>query len=454
MGLRIGTHLGALQALRSLDQAGRAEARTHERLSTGLRINRGSDDPSGLVLVEPIRAQLAAIEQASSNTQRAAGLISVADRALAETGDLLVRLRSNGVAALNSGVLGSETIRALQNSVDQGLRAIERIGATTRYGDAPLLNGKLEIQTSTPDPQLTKIDVQGGRFPAGFPVTEGVTVTAAATRAQAGGAISAAPQPSDSTVRVTGNRGMAEFAIAAGATQAEVIARFNAVREGTGIEADPSGTIRSIDYGSQATLNLQGSLAGVISDFSRGTDAAGSIGGAPAAGRGNTLEVNSNNLSAEVSVEPGVTGDFSFAILGGGARFQVGPAAGGEDDFTVGVSAVSTATLGGLSALSTGGANDLSRNPAGALAALDAAASEVSSLRGRLGSISGHVLEANRRALDTAFENLSASASSIRDADFAREAAAAVRNKLLKQAGLGVLRAANLNAGLALRLLS
>ena len=52
MGLRINTNVAALEALRNLSSTDRAQRRSLERLSTGLRINRASDDPSGLVISE------------------------------------------------------------------------------------------------------------------------------------------------------------------------------------------------------------------------------------------------------------------------------------------------------------------------------------------------------------------------------------------------------------------
>ena len=64
MGLRINTNNAALNALRNLGNADRAQQRSLQRLSTGLRINSASDDPSGLVISEQLRAQIASLKQA------------------------------------------------------------------------------------------------------------------------------------------------------------------------------------------------------------------------------------------------------------------------------------------------------------------------------------------------------------------------------------------------------
>ena len=63
MGLRINTNISSIRALRTLRSNDRSQARSLERLSTGLRINRGSDDPSGLVISEQLRSQVHALEQ-------------------------------------------------------------------------------------------------------------------------------------------------------------------------------------------------------------------------------------------------------------------------------------------------------------------------------------------------------------------------------------------------------
>ena len=93
MGLRINTNVSSIRALRNLRANDRNQARSLERLSTGLRINRGSDDPSGLVISEQLRSQVAALQQATTNSQNAMNLISVADAALGEVSNLLFKSR-------------------------------------------------------------------------------------------------------------------------------------------------------------------------------------------------------------------------------------------------------------------------------------------------------------------------------------------------------------------------
>ena len=69
MGLRINTNVPALTALRNIKITENRQAKSLERLSTGLRINRASDDPSGLAQAVDMRAQIASLNQAVENSE-------------------------------------------------------------------------------------------------------------------------------------------------------------------------------------------------------------------------------------------------------------------------------------------------------------------------------------------------------------------------------------------------
>ena len=461
MGLRIGTNIQGLTALRALGLYQRRENSTFEKLSTGLRINRASDNPAGLVLLEQLRSELTSIQQATENTQSARNMVNVADSALSQISDRIAGLRATAVAAQNTGVIGPRARQALQSVVNQNLNAIDRIARTTRFADQPLLNGNFEFQITAADTELEAIDVQGGQFTGGFPFTVNVNVTAAATRAQATGTISAAPQSAASTIRISGPRGSQDINLAAGASQQDVIDTFNEQRENTGVEATATGEIRTLDSGSAFTLNLQeisGDLEGITPGLTRGTDIVAQVQGEAASGQGNTVTFN-GTFQAELTVTPDTTGAFQFTIAGGGARFQLGPTSGGANNMMLGIPNVGTDVLGRtsgegtLASLVQGGGADLSTNPARTISILNAASREVTALRGRLGAVSDQVFEPNIQALGVAFENLSASRSILGDTNFAEEISKMVRNRLVREAGFHVLRQTNLNAGMALRLL-
>ena len=79
---RINTNVSSLYAQQGLAASQTSLNQSLQRLSTGLRINTGADDPSGLIASEQLRSELAGITQAVSNSQRANNVISTAEGAL------------------------------------------------------------------------------------------------------------------------------------------------------------------------------------------------------------------------------------------------------------------------------------------------------------------------------------------------------------------------------------
>lgn len=152
--MRIGSHLSRLDLaaqhnlLGALGQLGLSSL----RLATMQRINRGSDDPAGLIAVEQMQAELAAIREASDNASRAAGMVHVADAALAEVSNLLNSIRGNVVAAAGGGLSEAE-LGAKQIEVDAALEAIDRIGNITSLGGQRLLDG--DTLTFVLSPQIS-----------------------------------------------------------------------------------------------------------------------------------------------------------------------------------------------------------------------------------------------------------------------------------------------------------
>jgi flagellin len=124
------------------------------RLSTMQRINRGSDDPAGLIAVEQMRAELTAIREAEQNASRAGGVVHVADSALNEVGNLLNAIRGNVVTAAG-GMLSDAELAANQLEVDAALEAINRIGSMTSYGGKKLLDGSSSELTFVFSPDVS-----------------------------------------------------------------------------------------------------------------------------------------------------------------------------------------------------------------------------------------------------------------------------------------------------------
>ena len=181
---RINTNVSSLVAQKTL---GRSNAQLQEsltRLSTGLRINSGKDDPAGLIASENLRRDITSINKAISNTERANQLIATADSALGQVSSLLNDIRGLVVEAANTGVLSDEQIAANQLQVDSSLEAIDRIAQVTTFQGRKLLDGSLDFhhlyrrRTSVRD-----LNIDQANLGTAGSVAVSVDVTAAATQA-------------------------------------------------------------------------------------------------------------------------------------------------------------------------------------------------------------------------------------------------------------------------------
>jgi len=111
-------------------------------LATMSRINRGADDPAGLIAAESLRAEIASLDAADRTAERAGAAIDVADGALGQVSQLLNDIQGNVVAAASSTTSDAERA-AYQAEIDGAVEAINRIGATTEFNGQRLLDGSL-----------------------------------------------------------------------------------------------------------------------------------------------------------------------------------------------------------------------------------------------------------------------------------------------------------------------
>jgi flagellin len=142
---RINTNTSSLIAQNHLRQNTVDLQQALTRLSTGLRINVGKDDPAGLIASEALRSDITSIETAITNTERANQMIATADGALGLVSDLLNDIRGLVVEAANTGALSDDQISANQLQVDSSLEAINRIAQTTTFQGRRLLDGSLDF---------------------------------------------------------------------------------------------------------------------------------------------------------------------------------------------------------------------------------------------------------------------------------------------------------------------
>ena len=182
---RVNTNVSSLSAQTRLQRTNNDLQTALTRLSTGLKINGGKDDPAGLIASESLRSDITSIGKALTNTQRANQIIGTADSALGQVSSLLNDIRGLVTEAANKGGLSDDEIAANQLQVDSSLEAINRIAQTTTFQGRRLLDGSLDFQVQQGTGYTTVKDLQidSANLGAAGSVAISVNITSAATKA-------------------------------------------------------------------------------------------------------------------------------------------------------------------------------------------------------------------------------------------------------------------------------
>lgn len=118
------------------------------KLSSGERINKAGDDASGLAVSEKMRSQIRGLNQASRNIGDAVSFVQVAEGYLAETTDVLQRIRELSIQASN-GVYSDEDRMQIQVEVSQLVAEVDRIASSAQFNGMSLLTGRFSKESDT-----------------------------------------------------------------------------------------------------------------------------------------------------------------------------------------------------------------------------------------------------------------------------------------------------------------
>ena len=140
MAITLGTNIQSLQAQRRLGTATNSLSNTYERLSSGQRINKASDDAAGLAIADSLRADQRVATVAIRNANDGISSITIADSAMGEIGNVLSRLAELAEQSAN-GVYSNTQRSALANEFIALGSEIERIAVTTNFNGVTLLSG-------------------------------------------------------------------------------------------------------------------------------------------------------------------------------------------------------------------------------------------------------------------------------------------------------------------------
>lgn len=476
MSFRINTNVTALNALTNLGQVGDQLSQSINRLSTGLRINSGADDPAGLIISQEFQAQIGGIQQALRNNQDVNNYAKTADAALSEVSKLLNDARTLAVSSANAGVLDPSALQANQSQLSSIIDSITRIAQSTAFGDKKILDGSAGVQAANVNGADFSAITFTGQF-NGQAITTNSAVTISVTQAATEAQIASKTFSFGTTTLTAGSFTIngTTFTTTASDTVNSLLQKINAAQAQTGVRADYTAggaiTLTQTTFGSSYGINLADAngvlLAAAGSSSASGSDAtanaiittAGGLVTVPFTGGkfgSNGLQLVDANGNAFTVTENGnsVGSHLAAQLTVGSAQFQIGANANEAVTLSIGnyaadqlgVGAVAGLNLSNLDLTNATGASN-------AIKVIDAAIQQVAVGRGSIGSFQRNIVQANIASLSVAQESLTATLSSITDVDVAQEMTNFTKLQILQQSGVSVLAQANAAPQAVLKLL-
>ncbi len=507
MSTRINTNVTAFEAARNLSNNSDMLAKNIQRLSSGLRINSAADDAAGLVISTEFKSQISGLDQATRNSNDAINMVKTAEGALTEVHSLLISMRQLAVHASNAGVNSSTDVAADQLQIQSAIDSINRISSTTQFGNKKLLDGSATAATTTTAATATTTAASLAIGAAGTSTVNATydtltvgagTAATAATSAQtafsAGGSASKALYEGSVTID-----GSAYTVNGGSAGTAATLTQLNTAISASGYTAtqDANNNLKFTKNTTGATTTEAVSFTGMQSYANASETGGGSAltvgattqGAAAVAATAGTLTLHDSTGTAAdiVSTAPTVSGGaatYSFSnglsltsatgALGAGAvtgavttkasttstgtalEFQIG--ANGGQTASQSIQSMAADQLGGNAAsykdasgaTQTVGTSSVSKidvttfkGAQDAIAVLDKAISDTSTIRAGLGAFQSNVLQSNVRSLGVSEQNLKASESTITDTDLSAEIVDYTKNQILVQASTSALGQAN-----------
>ncbi|MBT4098490.1 MAG: hypothetical protein HOM68_28210 [Gemmatimonadetes bacterium] len=470
MPLRLGTNVTSLNAGRHLNRNAGDFTKRVERLSSGLRINRGADDAAGLSVSEGMRAELLGMRQGVRNAEQGVSLIQLAEGSLNEVSTMLTRMRELAVTSANSTINDSNR-QSLTSEFNQLTAEIDRIALSTTYNKTVLLTGfgNAVSQVGTVSTALagfagvSEVGISGA-VPGTYVFTDtsdqdnqitlAVTLPDGTSLEQSIDVGAALDRDNGKNVVATGTTFVANFDrlgmqvilngsdVQSGTTfkstvasgQAGVIAIAKADGSTDSVTVGAGQTLASIQADLNTKLNTLDSTAFALID--------------PITGE---LHVDTGELTVEGlpttigavganSYEDGrLDGKSLIVEAGEGGVLQVGANDNANNRISLNIGDMrASGNVLNLTGLSV--ANITSSR--GAISRIDTAILAVARQRGDLGAVQNR-LQFTSANLGNAIENLQAAESAIRDADVAEEISAFTRAQILTQAATAMVAQAN-----------
>lgn len=402
---RINTNVPSLIAQRNLGLNNVKLDTALERLSTGLRINRGKDDPAGLIASESLRSDIRGIGAAISNAERADQVVNIAEGGLQEISNLLTEVQGLITQAANDAGLSREEREANQLQIDSILQTIDRVAGATSFQGIRLLNGSLDYTTENVSGVIADFNVRGAKLDYDEARDVSAIVVASAQRGgfllsfagnnlNLGGAAADDGRDDQFVLQIAGALGSRELSFSSGAPLAQIVDAINSFRSITGVSALVSGTairVESTEFGSEQFVSVQvaddggiGTAAGIgVYDLDatnalaadttlrstytnantpvldEGQDVGVFINGIRATTRGTVATISTDFLDIQIDLDWDASGPAgpnaaklgqinALTITGGGADFQLASEVNIAGKVSLGIQNVAARSIGRL----------------------------------------------------------------------------------------------------------
>ena len=226
-----------------------------QRLSSGYKINKSSDDPAGNAISQRMRAQIRGLERAENNANDGISLIQTGEGALNEIHSILARIRELAVKGANE-IFAEEDLDAMQDEINQLLDEIDRISETTDFNGRSLLNGELNKKGYTSSDALKVKEIGGDIEPGEY----GLSITSVGTPATA--TLGPMPDPAQEGMLVINDF---QIKITEGMTAEQLNARILEVADKIGmdyiVDGDTGvGTLTTRECGSKQSITVSSNI--------------------------------------------------------------------------------------------------------------------------------------------------------------------------------------------------
>ena len=436
--MRINTNASSLTAQEAAQNTNKSIANSLEKLSTGLKINKASDDASGLAIADKLRTQVTSINQGISNGNSAIALLQIADKSMAEQSKILDTVKSKLIQA-NTDTTSADGRESIRKDINKLLEQLDNIAKQTNY------NGTSLLQASRAD----NSESAGLSFQVGESDTDLITNTSiqSNTAALGGKELSLTAATTAGTDKV--QKGEAQLLLNTGAdvttltgttsTNVSVSGKLGTVLAGAG-----GLTISNASAADNAKLV---EMAVTDADLTNNNDGTFTLAAATSMNFG-TYNVNSISLKA--------AGAAAITITAGAANERISvqniSTTTAADALTI--AGAGTTSIGMTLSSLKGLANDALTTELADVyqSVVDTSITNLNGYRGDVGSTQNQV-ESAVRNLMTQATNVKAAESIIRDVDYAQESANFNKLNIISQAGSYAISQSNATQQNVLKLL-